>query len=107
MPDSNVQPSETNFLTPNDFNDFLIGQHLAANGSNGPWRTSASVSGVPQYGATTFTLSDILQGTYAGSDNTADTLLLVNKALTQDLSSLFQTGADGLSSFSTVPIHLS
>ena len=104
MPDSNVQPSETNFLTPNDFNDFLIGQHLAANGSNGPWRTSASVSGVPQYGATTFTLSDILQGTYAGSDNTADTLLLVNKALTQDLSSLFQTGADGLSSFSTVPI---
>lgn len=102
MPGANKQPTEKDFQTPNDFSSFIIGQHTAANAGK-PLRTSASTSGVPQYAVTSFSLSDVLQGTYA-VNNSSDNLLLINKALTQDLDGLYKTGASNLSSFSTVPV---
>lgn len=91
------KPKESDFLDDRSFSTFVNEQHKYA---NGPPRTTASLQGTPQYATTSFTVSDILQGTFNVKDQ-SDTLLVINKALTQDLSGLYDVGADGISSFST------
>jgi hypothetical protein len=59
--------------------------------NGGPMRTSASMNGTAQLAATSYSVSDILQGTF-NVRNPADPLLIINNALTQDLGFLNQTG---------------
>lgn len=63
-------------------------------------RSTAAINGVQQYAASTHSLSDILQGT-VGQANPADTLLLVNKALTDRLTEFDEQNVTAFSTFSS------
>jgi hypothetical protein len=91
------RPNEGDMQDAASFRKYAAGQQVGSR-----QRTTASVAGVPQYAATSFAVSDILQGSFAVK-NQADSLLVINKALTQDLTGLYQIGADKETSFSTVP----
>lgn len=91
------KPTQADLLDDRAFSNFVNNQHLYENGAP---RTTASLQGTQQYAATSFTVSDILQGTFNVKDQ-SDTLLVINKALTQDLEGLYSIGADSVSSFSS------
>jgi len=98
-----------NFPTPTQANlmdDGSVGTFANENQSyaSGPIKTTASISGQQTYGATTYDVSDIMQGTFAVKDP-SDQLLVLNKAATQDLVGLYGVGADSLSSYGSGKIH--
>ncbi len=93
------RPNQRDLNDSRSFGKFYSDQTFNTTGGRPP-RTTASAYGTPQYATTSFNLSDILQGTFVLNDS-SDNLLLINKALTQDLDGLYAMGADGLTSFST------
>lgn len=93
------KPTEANSQNRKTFANYVLDSVKVTGGVP---RTTSSMQGTPQYAATSFSVSDILQGTF-NVKNQSDTLLVVNKALTQNLSGLYDRGADSISSFSTVP----
>lgn len=97
MSNSYRRPTEIDLDSEGSFAKF-VGSNIGYEG--GPIKTTSAIMGIPQYAASSMTVSDILQGTFA-AESTTDTLSIINKALTQDLSNLYHSGADSLSSFST------
>jgi hypothetical protein len=91
------KPTEQDLLDGSSFGSFVVPQQTYG---TGPARTTASLTGEGTYGATSFNVSDILQGTFAVKDQ-SDELLILNKAATNDLSSIYSLGADTLSAFGT------
>lgn len=59
----------------------------------GPLRTTASLNRDPQYAATSFNISDILQGGLAVSDP-SDPLLIANQFLTKRLDNIYESNPD-------------
>lgn len=93
------KPNQKDSADRNSFANYVLKSvHL----ETGRPKTTASIQGVPQYAATSFSVSDILQGAFNVKDP-SDTLLVINKALTQNLEGLYSIGADSTSSFSTTP----
>lgn len=93
------KPNQNDLQDDRTLADFVNSQHRYPEGAP---KTTASRAGTPQYGTTSFTVSDVLQGTFNVRDP-ADTLAIINKGLTQDLSSLYYGGIAGYNSFSSVP----
>lgn len=98
MPNNFPRTSENDIANGANFAGY-VADGIAAEGSGSPLKTSAAISGLPQYAATSMSVSDILQGTFSVNDP-SDTLTVINKALTQDLSALYDLGFDSASSFS-------
>lgn len=92
------KPTQEDLLNPASFARFVLPQQSYA-GSTLP-RTTASIRGASTYGATSFNVSDILQGTFAVKDQ-SDQLLILNQAATKDLAGLYDIGADSLSAYGT------
>lgn len=90
------KPKQGDILSPDSFGEFVLGNQTMG---NGPARTTASISGDRTYAATSFNVSDILQGSYAVKDN-SDQLLVINQALSKDLAAIYNVGGDSISSFS-------
>ena len=94
------RPRQEDIASPESFGAFVLSNQSL--GPGGPPRTTASISGEKTYAATSFNMSDILQGSYAVKDN-SDQLLVINHALSKDLNAIYNSGGDSISSFSTAP----
>lgn len=90
------KPTEDDFDSFKTLGDMISGEQLIAEGGN---RTTASITGAEQYAATTYTVSDILQGTLNFRDP-SESLLVTNLALTGHLKDLYGQGAHSLASLS-------
>lgn len=91
------KPSERDFTDFNTLARRIGGEQALAEGGR---RSTYSMTGVPQYAASVYTESDILQGIINFKDP-SETLLVTNHALTKSLQNLSTLGAEGLSQFST------
>lgn len=92
-----AKPRKEDLLTEGSFFDF-VSKGQTYNSETGP-RTTAAINGTQQYAATTHTVSEILQGGLIQS-NPADSLLVLNKALTDKLQWLEDEGVSSFSVFS-------
>lgn len=91
------RPTEQNFLDFHTMGDMIAEEQINSEGGN---RTTASITGSQQYAATSYTVSDILQGTLNFRDP-SESLLVTNSVLTGHLRNLYSAGADGLALFSS------
>lgn len=96
MPGSFRRPGEQDFGDFKSLGDMIANEQYLSEGGN---RTTDSITGTQQYAATTYTVSDILQGTLNQRDP-SESLLVTNKVLTGHLKTLYSAGADSLALFS-------
>lgn len=99
MPNNFPRTGQNDLQNGSNFASYVL-DGISSESSGKPLKTSASLAGTPQYAASSMSISDILQGTFSVSDP-SDTLSVINKALTQDLTGLYNVGADSVSSFSS------
>lgn len=92
-----VKPGKDDLLTEDGFFDF-VSKGQTYNTPTGP-RSTAAINGTQQYAATTHTVSEVLQGSLIQS-SPSDTLLVLNKALTDKLKYMDEEGLSTLSTFS-------
>lgn len=95
-----TRPESKNLMSEESFFEFV--RDGSKYNIQGGIRSTASIAGRPSYAASSHTISDLLQGNLFQS-HPEDQLSIVNKALTDRLGQLYNSGQDihGFSVFST------
>jgi hypothetical protein len=91
------KPTQRDFEDLESLGDMIATEQYNAEGGN---KTTDAITGSQQYAATTYTVSDILQGTLNFRDP-SESLLVTNLALTDHLKDLYGQGAHSLARFSS------
>ena len=97
-----AKPSTEDLFDESSFFDF-VSKGQKYNISSGNIRSTAAMNGGQQYAATTHTVADILQFNLIKTDP-SDTLLILNKVLTDRLSDFDHQDVTVFSSFSSKPV---
>lgn len=85
--------SKANQFDLSDENAFASYVNSQTTSNTGPLRTTASINRDPQYAATSYNISDILQGALAVQDP-SDPLLIANQFLTKRLDDIYEANPD-------------